>query len=152
MATGYFKCKKILKDVWDTENLKQKLEDLFKVEFRMDNAGRIYTVLNPNLLIKGPDGSFSTQIFEYGVGGVSDQSEWLNHWAANKFSEIENFLIETQLLEVVSFHFEKIDDYGNYLFILEPTGFQKTLKVMKWILGVVGGIAVALTIILPIVL
>jgi hypothetical protein len=62
---------KIIKKVYKDDDILNKLSQLFGTEFRMDWVGRIYTVINPNIV----DNKFdvNTQIFEYGENGLSNE-------------------------------------------------------------------------------
>ena len=66
------KYKKILKKVYKHENLLENLSQLYGTEFRMDWIGRIYTVINPNIVNGQYD--VNNQIFEYNENGFDNNA------------------------------------------------------------------------------
>ena len=58
---------KILNKVYDNEKIIENLSNLFKSQFKKDWIGRLYTVINPNLM--GDDFDINTIIYEYDESG-----------------------------------------------------------------------------------
>ena len=58
----------LLRKIYKDEKLIEKFSQLFDVEFRIDWIGRVYAVLNPNIINDKLD--VNTQIFEYTENGL----------------------------------------------------------------------------------
>ena len=62
-----------------------------------------------------------------------------------KLNLIANFISANNLFELLTYKIEKLDEYGNYLFIIEPITLNDCIKYTKLfgillgILGIIGG-------------
>lgn len=119
---------KILKKVYTDEQLLIKFSQLFGTEFRMDWVGRIYTVINPNILHDKLD--TNTQIFEYGENGLSN-TVYIEHWIMTKLNIAQNFIMANNLFDLLTYEIKRLDDYDNYLFIIKPITFDDFIKSTK---------------------
>jgi hypothetical protein len=119
---------KILKKVYTDEQLLIKFSQLFGTEFRMDWVGRIYTVINPNILQDKLD--TNTQIFEYGENGLSNTA-YIEHWIMTKLNIAQNFIMANNLFDLLTYEIKRLDDYDNYLFIIKPITFDDFVKSTK---------------------
>lgn len=119
---------KILKKVYNDEQLLIKFSQLFGTEFRMDWVGRIYTVINPNILQDKLD--TNTQIFEYGENGLSN-NVYIEHWIMTKLNIAQNFIMANNLFDLLTYEIKRLDDYDNYLFIIKPITFDDFIKSTK---------------------
>ena len=61
---------RLLKEIYKNEQIIPKFSQLFGTEFRIDWVGRLYTVINPNIVDDKLD--LNTQFFEYGENGLSN--------------------------------------------------------------------------------
>ena len=91
---------KIIKSVYKDDDMLNKLSQLFGSEFRIDWVGRIYTVLNPNIVDDKLD--VNTQIFEYGENGLSN-SVYLERYIMTKLNMIKDFVIANNLFDLFLF-------------------------------------------------
>lgn len=132
---------KALKD----EDMVNKLSKLFGTEFRVDWVGRLYAVLNPN--IANDELDINTQIFEYGENGLTNTT-YVERWIMLKFNLIKDFVITNNLFDLLTYRLERLDDYDNYLFIIEPITFEDCKKWTK----IFGITYLALAVIVPILL
>ena len=134
---------KIIKKVYKDDDILNKLSQLFGTEFRMDWVGRIYTVINPNIV----DNKFdvNTQIFEYGENGLSNEV-YVERYIMFKLNLIRDFVIANNLFDILTYRIEKIDDYDNYLFIIEPITFDDAKRWTK-IFSITYGILLVLSVI-----
>lgn len=134
---------KIIKKVYKDDDILNKLSQLFGTEFRMDWVGRIYTVINPNIV----DNKFdvNTQIFEYGENGLSNEI-YVERYIMFKLNLIKDFVIANNLFDILTYRIEKIDDYDNYLFIIEPITFDDAKRWTK-IFSITYGILLVLSVI-----
>jgi len=119
---------KIIKDVYKNDNIIEKLSKLFETEFRIDWVGRIYCVINPNII--GDKLDTNTQIFEYGENGLSN-SAYIERYIMFKLNLIRDFVIANNLFDLLTYRIEKLDDYDNYLFVIEPITFEDCNKWTK---------------------
>lgn len=137
----------ILKKVYNDEQLLIKFSQLFGTEFRMDWVGRIYTVINPNILQDKLD--TNTQIFEYGENGLSN-NVYIEHWIMTKLNIAQNFIMANNLFDLLTYEIKKLDNYDNYLFIIKPITFDDFIKSTK-LFAIVYGILLVIGISLLII-
>jgi hypothetical protein len=126
----------------------EKFSQLFGTEFRIDWVGRMYTVINPNIINEQFD--VNTQIFEYGENGLSN-SPYVEKWIMTKFNLVKDFIMANNLFDLLTYELIKIDDYDNYLFVIKPITFDDCKKWTK-IFACVYGSLITLGTILSIVL
>ena len=119
---------RLLTNIYDNEKLLYKFSQLFGVEFRQDWVGRMYAVLNPNIINDKLD--FNTQIFEYGEKGLSN-TMYVERYIMLKLNLIKDFVIANNLFDLLTYRIEKLDDYDNYLFVIEPITFNECKKWTK---------------------
>lgn len=119
---------RILKKVYHDENLLLRFSQLFGTEFRIDWVGRIYTVINPNVIKEQFD--TNTQIFEYGENGFSN-TVYIEHWIMNKLNIAQNFIMANNLFDLLTYEIKRLDNYDNYLFIIKPITFDDNIKWTK---------------------
>lgn len=139
---------RIIKKVYKDEGLITKFSQLFDSEFRMDWVGRIYAVLNPNIVNDKMD--YNTQIFEYGENGLTNEP-YVEKWIMTKFNLIRDFVMANNLFDLLTYEIKKIDEYDNYLLIIKPLTFDDCMKWVKWFaieLGVILLIGIILLIVL----
>lgn len=129
------KYKKILKKVYKHENLLENLSQLYGTEFRMDWIGRIYTVINPNIV----DGQYdvNNQIFEYNENGF-DNNAYVEGQIMKKLAIAQQYIQTNNLFDLLTYEIRKIDDYGNYLFIIQPITLNDYLNNLKKLLILFG--------------
>lgn len=136
---------KLIRKVYNDEQLLLKFSQLFGSEFRIDWVGRVYAVLNPNIVDEKMD--YNTQIFEYGENGLTNEP-YVEKWIMTKFNLIRDFVMANNLFDLLTYELKKIDDYDNYLFIIKPITFDDCLKWTKWFSIVYGVLAIVGTILL----
>lgn len=119
---------KILKHIYKEEQIPENLSKLFNSNFKIDWIGRLYTVINPNLL----NGEYdtNTQIFEYGENGLTNEM-FIERYIMQKLNIASNFIKANNLFDLLTYKIEKIDEYDNYLFIIEPITFNDFVKNTK---------------------
>lgn len=122
----------ILKKVYKTENIIPNLSSMFKSNFKMDWIGRIYTILNPNLNDMG-EFDTNTQIYEYGEEGLKNDM-YVEKWIMNKLNIASQFITNNNLFELLTYDLKKIDDYDNYLFIMQPLTLKSLFTSFKWMI------------------
>jgi hypothetical protein len=120
---------KILNKVYYDENIIGNLSSLFKSQFKKDWIGRLYTVINPNLL--GDDFDINTIIYEYDENGLNNKS-FVERWIMTRLNIAQSFIHVNNLFDLLTYKIEKLDEYDNYLFIVEPITLQDCLKYTKY--------------------
>jgi hypothetical protein len=139
------KYSRIIKKVYNDENLIEGLSKIFKTNFKLDWIGRLYAVLNPNL---DENGNYNpnSQIFEYGENGLNNE-KMIEQWVMERMLVISNFIRANNLFELLTYSIKKIDQYDNYLFILQPITLDECMKwskkmVILTLLAIIIGVAV----------
>ena len=131
---------KLLRKVYKDEDLINKFSQLFGTEFRIDWVGRIYTVLNPNIIQDQLD--VNTQIFEYDEVGLTNKP-YIEKWIMTRFNLIKDFIMANNLFDLLTYEIIKLDDYDNYLFVIKPITFDECKKWVKIFTIVYGILAIA---------
>lgn len=124
----HLKYTKILKKVYKDENLLNNLSNLFNSQFKLDWVGRIYTVVNPNL----SEGEYSpnTQIYEYTENGL-ENNHYIKSYIMDHLNIAKQFIKANNLFDLLTYEIKKIDDYDNYLFIIQPITWYECKKYAK---------------------
>ena len=132
---------RLLKKIYNDENLINKFSELFGTEFRIDWVGRIYAVFNPNIMNNELD--VNSQIFEYNENGLTN-SPYIEKWIMTRLILVKDFIMANNLFDLLAYEIKKLDDYDNYLFVIKPITFDDCVKWTKiftsvyGILGVIG--------------
>jgi hypothetical protein len=124
----YIKYYKILKKVYEEENIIENLSKTFNIEFKQDWIGRIYCIFNPNLV----DGKFDPnhQIYSYNDKGLSTD-DFVEQYIMTQLNIIQRYIRANNLFELLDYNLVKLDDYDNYLFIIKPIPFEDLKKWTK---------------------
>jgi hypothetical protein len=133
----------ILKKIYREENLIEKFSQLCNVEFRMDWVGRIYTVINPNVINDKFD--VNEQIFEYTENGLSN-APYVEKYLMTRFNVIKDFVMANNLFDLLTYEIKQLDNYDNYLVIIKPITFDDCVKSIKRFIAVYGVIFILLLI------
>lgn len=131
---------RLLNKIYRDEQLLSKFSQLFGTDFRIDWVGRIYTVINPNIIDEKFD--VNTQIFEYGTNGLTN-APYVEKWIMTKFNLVKDFIMANNLFDLLTYELKKIDNYDNYLFVIKPITFDECKKWTK-IFTIVYGILIIL--------
>ena len=124
---------KILKKVYKDENLLDNLSSLFKVPFKMDWLGRVYAVFNPHI----QEGVYNpnNQIYEYDENGLTNKA-YVESYIMNQLNIAKRFIQASNLFDLLTYKIKKIDDYDNYLFIMQSItyeDFKTATKRFIWV-------------------
>lgn len=119
----HFKYNRILKRVYKDENILDNMGNLFNSKIHMDWVGRIYTVINPNL-------DKDKQIYEILDGGI-DNKEFVQHWVMERFIAMDHFIKANNLFDLLVYDIKQLDDYGNFLLVLEPITLKDCISAIK---------------------
>lgn len=124
---------RLLRKIYNDEQIIVKFSQLFGVEFRIDWVGRIYTVINPNIIDDKLD--VNTQIFEYGENGLTN-GPYIEKWIMTKLNIVKDFIMANNLFDLLTYEIKRLDDYDNYLFVIKPITFDDCIKWTKIFIGV----------------
>jgi hypothetical protein len=119
---------KLLRQIYKDEQLLEKFSQLFGSEFRIDWVGRVYTVLNPNIIDDKLD--VNTQIFEYGENGFTN-APYVEKWIMTKLNIAKDFIMANNLFDLLTYELKRLDEYDNYLFVIKPITFDDCMKWTK---------------------
>lgn len=119
---------KLLRQIYKDEKLIDKFSKLFGVEFRIDWVGRLYAVINPNIIDEKLD--VNTQIFEYGENGLTNEP-YVEKYIMTKLNLVKDFIMANNLFDLLTYEIKKLDDYDNYLFVIKPITFDDCKKWIK---------------------
>lgn len=131
---------RLLRKIYKDEFLLQRFSELFGTEFRLDWVGRMYTVINPNIINDKLD--INTQIFEYGNNGLTNEP-YIEKYIMTRFNLVKDFIMANNLFDLLTYEIKRIDEYDNYLFVIKPITFDECKKWTKIFIGVYGAIAIA---------
>lgn len=131
----HIKYMKILNKVYKDENFIDNLSSLFKTPFRKDWVGRIYAIFNPYI----QEGIFdqNNQIYEYDENGLSNKA-YIEAYIMNQLTIVKQFIRANNLFDLLTYKIEKIDEYDNYLFIIQPITFEDCKTYTKRFLYMLG--------------
>ena len=143
----HWKYSKLLRNIYKSENLIQNLTNLFGVQFKIDWVGRIYAIFNPNIYNGGFDQN--SQIFEYNENGF-DNSCLVEKRVMEMLSVASQFIRAKNLFDLLTYKIKKIDDYDNYLFIIQPITLDEYRKNIKKLVIFGTSLIIIVTIILSV--
>ena len=130
---------RLLRKIYKDEFLLQRFSELFGTEFRLDWVGRMYTVINPNIINDKLD--INTQIFEYGTNGLTNEP-YIEKYIMTKFNLVKDFIMANNLFDLLTYEIKRIDEYDNYLFVIKPITFDECKKWTKIFIGVYSAITI----------
>jgi hypothetical protein len=121
---------RLIKKIDENERLMMNLSELYRSEFKRDWVGRWYTVLNPLVQDMTADGGTDRRIFEFTEKGLSDKT-YIEKWCMDRMFAASNFIKNKELLDIMTYSLEKLDNNQNYLFVLKPILFNDLIKTFK---------------------
>lgn len=119
---------RLLKKIYDDEQLLRKFSELFGTEFRIDWVGRMYAIFNPNIVNDMLD--VNSQIFEYDENGLTNKP-YIEKWIMTKLILVKDFIMANNLFDLLTYEIKKLDEYDNYLFVIKPITFDDCMKWSK---------------------
>lgn len=126
----YIKMNRLIRKIDENERLMYNLGELYNSEFKRDWVGRWYTVLNPLVQDMSTEGGTDRRIFEFTENGLSDKT-YIDKWCMDRMFAASAFIKNKELLDIMTYSLEKIDENQNYLFVLSPILFQDLKKTFK---------------------
>lgn len=140
----YSKIRRIIRKIDKNENLLRNLSEMYGSQFKEDWVGRWYTVLNPLVrkmeIVEGIP-------FEYTSDGTTARA-YIEKWCMDRMFAASQFIKNKELLDIMTYSIERIDDNENYLFVLKPILFDDLIKSGKrfsiCVLAIIVAVAVLL--------
>jgi hypothetical protein len=129
----------ILKKVYKEEDLVVKLSQLFSTPFKIDWIGRVYAVFNPYVMEE--KFNYNTQIYEYNENGLDD-TVYVEKWIMEKLNIASQFIKNNDLFDILTYEIKKIDEYGNYLFVMKPITSEDCWTWVKRFMMLMGGLVI----------
>lgn len=114
----------LLSKIYKEEKLLDNLSELFNVKFKKDWVGRVYAIFNPSTM------NINDQIFEYNETGLNN-SVYIEKQIMEKLNIASKFIQSNNLFDLLTYKIEKVDEYNNYLFIMQPLTLEDCLNSTK---------------------
>ena len=122
----------ILNRVYNQENILTGLSQLLEVEMRKDWVGRLYGVFNPYI----KNGEFDPNMMVYELGEDIPTEMAIEKYIMQRLSIASDFIKAKNLFELLTFDIKKIDNNGNYLFVMIPLPYKSLTRWLKRFLWV----------------
>lgn len=124
----HIKYSRILNKVYKEENLLNNLTQLFQHNFKKDWIGRIYTVINPYIV----NGKYDEHavVFEKTDNGLNNNA-YIEQYIMEKLLVADKFIYNNNLFDLLTYNIKKLDDNGNFLFIMKPITLDDFLNSLK---------------------
>lgn len=132
---------RILKQVDKLENVWSNLGKMLNTEFKTDWIGRKYAVVNPTITNNEYDSN--SQIFEYGLDGLSDLPG-VENWLMKRLTIAQQFIQTKNLFDILTYKIKRIDNYNNYLIVFQALPLDDTIRYTKHFLLLLLTIAIGL--------
>ena len=120
----YFKIKRLLNRIYDTEKIEENLSRTFGVECRRDWVGRLYMVVNP--ILQNIEDGGNTVVYD------KDDKMMVEVWVMKNLELIRNFVINNSMFDLLTYSIERLDDDENYLIVFKNIYFDDIMKICRW--------------------
>ena len=124
----YFKIKRLLNRIYDTEKIEENRSRTFGVECRRDWVGRLYMVVNP--ILQNIEDGGNTVVYD------KDDKMMVEVWVMKNLELIRNFVINNSMFDLLTYSIEKLDDDENYLIVFKNIYFDDIMKICRWTAGI----------------
>ena len=124
----YFKIKRLLNQIYDTEKIEENLSRTFGVECRRDWVGRLYMVVNP--ILQNIEDGGNTVVYD------KDDKMMVEVWVMKNLELIRNFVINNSMFDLLTYSIERLDDDENYLIVFKNIYFDDIMKICRWTAGI----------------
>ena len=124
----YFKIKRLLNQIYDTEKIEESLSRTFGVECRRDWVGRLYMVVNP--ILQNIEDGGNTVVYD------KDDKMMVEVWVMKNLELIRNFVINNSMFDLLTYSIERLDDDENYLIVFKNIYFDDIMKICRWTAGI----------------
>lgn len=117
----------ILNKVYREEKILEGLSTMLGVELRKDWIGRIYAVFNPYI----KNGKYDPESPIYEIGSNTSSEMVVEKYIMQRLSIAHNFIHANNLFELLTYKLERVDDYDNFLFVMQPIPYGELFKWSK---------------------
>ena len=124
----YFKIKRLLNQIYDTEKIEENLSRTFGVECGRDWVGRLYMVVNP--ILQNIEDGGNTVVYD------KDDKMMVEVWVMKNLELIRNFVINNSMFDLLTYSIERLDDDENYLIVFKNIYFDDIMKICRWTAGI----------------
>lgn len=124
---AYIRQCKFIKNIYRVEELPRALSYILNANVRVDWVGRMYCVLHPSQLQHDHN---SSMIYEMNSLGMLDNTQFMNYWFRRRLQEINRFILDKSMLDLLVYDFEKLES-DNVLLVIAPSLFDKTKRCAK---------------------
>lgn len=116
---------------------------MFGVEVKQDWIGRLYCVINPNIV----DGKYdpNSRIFDHTDTGMTTDT-YVEQYIMKILNAVNIYVKSNNLFDLVTYDIQRLDDYDNYLFIIKPVPHDDLKRYTKYFLILLISILVMLMI------
>lgn len=114
---------KIIRTVYEEENLVMNISSIFQTGFKKDRAERLYAVVNPQIQnMKFESLGVTT---EYNESGPSIDS-YVHQWFMNRLFVVQKMLRDKELFDILTSDIQWVgpEGYENYLITIKPIIFD----------------------------
>ena len=120
------------------ENILHGLSIMLGAELSQDWIGRIYGVVNPYV----KDGKFDPESIVTELGKDVPSEMAIEKFIMERLLIAQQFIRANNLFDLLTYEIKKLDDYENYLFVMEPIPYAELFtwaKRLGWLmLGLIG--------------
>ena len=78
-----------------------------------------------------PVAGASTQIYEFMPDGTLSENMWIEKWVMDKMNIAAAFFKNNNLFELADYSLDKIDEWDNWLFVIQPIPWRDLKKSVK---------------------
>lgn len=122
---------RMLNRIYQSEKVILRLSELFGAQVEKDWWGRLFVVINPAI----KDGKLNDDVIynesDSPDGGWTDE-EYVRAWLFSRMNIITEFIKTENLFDALTYRLKKLDDWGNYLLILQPITFSDTIRKARY--------------------
>lgn len=129
----------ILNKVYRDENIIEGLSKLLDIELKKDWIGRVYGVINPWIR----NGKFDKESIIFELGQDMPTNIMIEKYIMERLNIASMFIRNNNLFDMLTYEIKKIDEYDNYLLIIEPIPYIDMFKYgnkLTWLLIVLSSI------------
>lgn len=129
---GFRKLRRELLTLYKEDSIPERFSKLYKVDFKVDRAARMYAIINP--LLHNMKTNNASQAYEYTANGMNDY-EYIRQWIFTNLLAIAPVMAGSNLLDVLLFDITEVlydgEKTGNYCITFTPYNFKDYVNSKK---------------------
>ncbi len=119
----FLSIRKILKKVYKDDLIPEKLSKVFNTKFKVDNIGRLYTIIHPK--------DFGDIVYNYDNGSMNSNS-FMYKMIMDRMIACETITQGANIFDLLSMEIKLVSEVDNiYLIIFKPYNFDDFEKSIK---------------------